>query len=177
MADATPSLHHVVFCVRRANQDEVAAFWRDLGFEFVDIDLPDVGLRVMLDWDRGIEIIAPTEGAEATSQQRGLTMTFRVADLMLEPMVMAKGKGKGGKHPCTRCTVNTPCGPCSHCSECTVCTGCSACTCSRCTLTAASTCTGETNADDCSCNIRASGNLSALKAALRSKVQAAPLYA
>jgi 4-hydroxyphenylpyruvate dioxygenase-like putative hemolysin len=63
MADATPSLHHVVFCVRRVNQDETAAFWRDLGFEFVDIDLPDVGLRVLLDWDRGIEIIAPTEGA------------------------------------------------------------------------------------------------------------------
>jgi hypothetical protein len=63
MADATPSLHHVVFCVRRVNQDAAAAFWRDLGFEFADIDLPDVGLRVLLDWDRGIEIIAPTEGA------------------------------------------------------------------------------------------------------------------
>jgi 4-hydroxyphenylpyruvate dioxygenase-like putative hemolysin len=63
MADATPSLHHVVFCVRRANQDQAVAFWRDLGFEFVDIDLPDVGLRVMLDWERGIEVIAPTEGA------------------------------------------------------------------------------------------------------------------
>ena len=63
MGDATPSLHHVVFCVRRTNLDEVVAFWRDLGFEFADIDLPDVGLRVMLDWDRGIEVIAPTEGA------------------------------------------------------------------------------------------------------------------
>ena len=63
MADATPSLHHIVFCVRAANQEQAAAFWRDLGFEFVDIDLPEIGLRVMLDWDRGIEVIAPTEGA------------------------------------------------------------------------------------------------------------------
>ena len=63
MPDATPSLHHIVFCVRAANQEHAAAFWRDLGFEFVDIDLPEIGLRVMLDWDRGIEVIAPTEGA------------------------------------------------------------------------------------------------------------------
>jgi 4-hydroxyphenylpyruvate dioxygenase-like putative hemolysin len=63
MADATPSLHHVVFCVRSENQESAAAFWRDLGFEFVDIDLPEIGLRVLLDWDRGVEVIAPTEGA------------------------------------------------------------------------------------------------------------------
>ena len=44
MPEAIPALHHVVFCVRRENQDEAAEFWRALGFEFVDIDLPDVGL-------------------------------------------------------------------------------------------------------------------------------------
>ena len=63
MTEALPALHHVVFCVQRENQDEAADFWRALGFEFVDIDLPDVGLRVLLDWGRGIEIIAPTEAA------------------------------------------------------------------------------------------------------------------
>jgi hypothetical protein len=103
-------------------------------------------------------------------------MTFRVADLMLEPVVMAKGKGPAKKQPCGRCTVQTPCGHCSHCTECTVCTGCSACTCSRCTLTAASTCTGETDLADCSCVIRAEQNLGALKAALRSKVEAATAF-
>ncbi|MCU0270091.1 MAG: hypothetical protein MUF83_15790, partial [Acidimicrobiales bacterium] len=60
MADrSTPSLHHVVFCVHAENQDRAADFWRDLGFEFADIDVPDVGLRVLLDWTRGIEIISP----------------------------------------------------------------------------------------------------------------------
>lgn len=63
MTETLPALHHVVFCVRRENQDEAADFWRAIGFEFVDIDLPDVGLRVLLDWGRGIEIIAPTETA------------------------------------------------------------------------------------------------------------------
>ena len=106
-------------------------------------------------------------------------MTFRVADLMLEPVVMAPGKKRSPKPDkdkpkkvCGRCTVNTACGHCSQCTECTVCTGCSACTCTRCTLTAASTCTGDTDLQDCSCSIRAERNLDALKAALRSKVEA-----
>ncbi len=65
MPDARPCLHHVVFCVERAHQDDAASFWNDLGFELVEIDLPDVGLRVLLDWSRGIEIISPSEVAAA----------------------------------------------------------------------------------------------------------------
>ena len=72
MPDAVPALHHVVFCVHRDNQDRAASFWKDLGFTFVDIDLADVGLRVLLDWDRGIELISPTAaaGPEAADVQR-----------------------------------------------------------------------------------------------------------
>ncbi len=55
-----PSLHHVVFCVEPGNQDAAADVWRTLGFEFVEILLDDVSLRVLLDWTRGIEIISPT---------------------------------------------------------------------------------------------------------------------
>ena len=61
MVDMRPSLHHVVFCVERAHQDDAANFWKDLGFEFAEIDLADVGLRVLLDWTRGIEIISPSD--------------------------------------------------------------------------------------------------------------------
>jgi hypothetical protein len=61
MPDARPFLHHVVFCVERTHQDDAASFWKDLGFELVEIDLPDVGLRVLLDWSRGIEIISPSD--------------------------------------------------------------------------------------------------------------------
>jgi hypothetical protein len=55
-----PSLHHVVFCVEPDNQDAAADVWRLLGFEFVEILLDDVSLRVLLDWARGIEIVSPT---------------------------------------------------------------------------------------------------------------------
>ena len=55
-----PRLHHVVFCVEPDNQDAAADVWRTLGFEFVEILLADVLLRVLLDWTRGIEIISPT---------------------------------------------------------------------------------------------------------------------
>ena len=61
MDDARPLLHHVVFCVEPAHQDDAANFWKDLGFELAEIDLPDVGLRVLLDWGRGIEIISPSD--------------------------------------------------------------------------------------------------------------------
>jgi len=61
VADARPCLHHVVFCVERSHQDAAADLWNELGFELVEIDLPDVGLRVLLDWSRGIEIISPSD--------------------------------------------------------------------------------------------------------------------
>ena len=61
MTDMRPCLHHVVFCVEHAHQDHAADLWKDLGFELAEIDLPDVGLRVLLDWSRGVEIISPSD--------------------------------------------------------------------------------------------------------------------
>ncbi len=61
MPDSTPKLHHVVFCVEPKNLERATAFWQDLGFTFAELDLPDVGLRVLLDWDGGIEIISPSQ--------------------------------------------------------------------------------------------------------------------
>jgi methylmalonyl-CoA/ethylmalonyl-CoA epimerase len=58
--NSQPSLHHVVFCVEPDHQDAAADLWRTLGFEFAEFLLDDVSLRVLLDWTRGIEIIAPT---------------------------------------------------------------------------------------------------------------------
>ncbi len=49
-----------MFCVEPENQDAAADVWRNLGFEFVEILLDDVSLRVLLDWTRGIEIVSPT---------------------------------------------------------------------------------------------------------------------
>ena len=49
-----------MFCVEPDNQEAAADVWRLLGFEFVEIVLDDVSLRVLLDWTRGIEIVSPT---------------------------------------------------------------------------------------------------------------------
>jgi len=55
-----PSLHHVVFCVESDHQEAAADVWRTLGLDFAEFLLDDVSLRVLIDWARGIEIIAPT---------------------------------------------------------------------------------------------------------------------
>jgi hypothetical protein len=52
------------------HQDAAAEVWRTLGFEFVEILLDDVSLRVLLDWARGIEIISPTTGDAGASAAR-----------------------------------------------------------------------------------------------------------
>jgi hypothetical protein len=58
---ASVKVHHVVYCVRPENQEAAAAFWRDLGCMFDQVPLEEEGIRVLLDWASGIEIIAPTE--------------------------------------------------------------------------------------------------------------------
>jgi len=53
-------MHHVAIAVSAERHDEMKRFFGDLGFTFADFDLPDVGPRVTLDWDRGIELLTPT---------------------------------------------------------------------------------------------------------------------
>jgi hypothetical protein len=69
-------LHHVVFCVRPENQDHAAGLWRELGLTFYQIDLDDLGLRVLIDWEAGIEIVSPVDdgGAQAASFTEFLTV-------------------------------------------------------------------------------------------------------
>jgi len=56
-------LHHVVFCVRPENQERAAGLWRELGLQFQEVSLEDLGVRVLIDWNAGIEIISPTDTA------------------------------------------------------------------------------------------------------------------
>jgi hypothetical protein len=62
-------IHHLVWCVYPENLARVRAYWEHaLGIAMVDIDLPESGTRVLLAWNAGIEIVAPTsaqgKGAE-----------------------------------------------------------------------------------------------------------------
>jgi methylmalonyl-CoA/ethylmalonyl-CoA epimerase len=64
---ASPSrLHHVVFAVARERHDQVGQLFTELGFSFEDMNLDELGIRVLLDWNRGIELISPTAGSTAS---------------------------------------------------------------------------------------------------------------
>ncbi len=65
-AEQESSLHHVVFAVAPQRHGDVAKLFTDLGFSFEDLELPDHGLQVHLDWTRGIELISPLPGSTAS---------------------------------------------------------------------------------------------------------------
>lgn len=67
MTSATPasSLHHVVFAVALERHDQVAQMFTELGFTLAPAELTELGLRISLDWDRGIELISPIPGSTA----------------------------------------------------------------------------------------------------------------
>ena len=65
MNDSSPRLHHVVFAVTRERHEAVGQLFTELGFRFDEINLDELGLRVLLDWNRGIELISPNPGSTA----------------------------------------------------------------------------------------------------------------
>jgi 4-hydroxyphenylpyruvate dioxygenase-like putative hemolysin len=76
------SVHHVVFAVTHEQLSETAQFFSELGFRFQTIELEDVGLRVLLDWDGGLELVTPlsseADGAVAQFLQRNGPGVFSV---------------------------------------------------------------------------------------------------
>ncbi|MGA9674936.1 MAG: hypothetical protein WBR28_06735 [Mycobacterium sp.] len=65
MNDSPSRLHHVVFAVTRERHDAVGQLFTELGFNFEDINLDELGIRVLLDWNRGIELISANPGSTA----------------------------------------------------------------------------------------------------------------
>lgn len=63
MSQQLPSLHHVVFAIAPERLDRAADYLTALGFQFLAFELEHLGLQIRLDWDRGIELIAPTAAA------------------------------------------------------------------------------------------------------------------
>jgi hypothetical protein len=49
--------------MRPENQENAAGFWRELGLTFTEICLPKEGLRVLVDFSAGIEVVSPVEPA------------------------------------------------------------------------------------------------------------------
>jgi Glyoxalase/Bleomycin resistance protein/Dioxygenase superfamily len=53
-------IDHVALVVRGENIDAVAAEWeRALGLDFEEVNRPDLGLRIKIDLDAGVELVAP----------------------------------------------------------------------------------------------------------------------
>lgn len=65
MNDSSSRLHHVVFAVSREQHDAVGQLLSELGFSFDKVELDELGIRVLLDWNRGIELISPNPGSTA----------------------------------------------------------------------------------------------------------------
>jgi methylmalonyl-CoA/ethylmalonyl-CoA epimerase len=65
-SDSATQLHHVVFAVATQRRADVAKLFTDLGFGFEDLELTELGLRVYLDWNRGIELISPIPGSNGS---------------------------------------------------------------------------------------------------------------
>lgn len=53
-------VHHVVWCIRPENLPRVREFWEQtIGVALEELDLPDLGLRVLISWKGGVEIMSP----------------------------------------------------------------------------------------------------------------------
>jgi predicted enzyme related to lactoylglutathione lyase len=69
-------LHHVAWCVWPENMDKARAYWEDaIGLDRMeDLDLTDLGIRVLVSWEGGVEIMCPTneEGSMAVAVRRFL---------------------------------------------------------------------------------------------------------
>jgi 4-hydroxyphenylpyruvate dioxygenase-like putative hemolysin len=63
-------LHHVTFAVALERLDEATKLFTELGFTLNAGELPDAGLHIRLDWQRGIELISPIAGSTAAVAAR-----------------------------------------------------------------------------------------------------------
>jgi len=74
MSQAANGVHHVAWCVRPESIERVRALWSALGVTLDDLDLPDLGLHVMISWDAGVEIMSPIydDGTLVASARRFL---------------------------------------------------------------------------------------------------------
>jgi 4-hydroxyphenylpyruvate dioxygenase-like putative hemolysin len=62
----TKRLHHVTFAVAADRLETTTQLFTELGFALNAGELPDAGLHIRLDWERGIELISPIAGSTAS---------------------------------------------------------------------------------------------------------------
>jgi len=58
--DEMTGVHHVVWCVRPESFPKVRTFWEEsVGLPLEELDLPKLGLKILVSWKGGVEIMAP----------------------------------------------------------------------------------------------------------------------
>lgn len=105
MAEKTNCVHHVVWCVRPESLERVRAFWQEaVGLPLQDLDLPELGIHVLISWEGGIEIIAPVhetgtlvDSARSFLATRGEGVYCVVFDVANIDDVMARISRQGGR--------------------------------------------------------------------------------
>lgn len=56
-----PHVDHVVWCVRRESLSSLERFWGEaLGVPLVSFEIAEQGISVLMSWDAGVEIVAPS---------------------------------------------------------------------------------------------------------------------
>jgi 4-hydroxyphenylpyruvate dioxygenase-like putative hemolysin len=60
----SPRMHHVIYAVAPERLSVATEFFSELGFTFATIELEELGLRVTLDWEGGVELISPMDSDE-----------------------------------------------------------------------------------------------------------------
>jgi hypothetical protein len=67
-----PRIHTAVWYVREENLDRVCSYWeRALGLSLTEIKLPpERGLRILVDFDAGVEVIAVTQPSDDWTNKR-----------------------------------------------------------------------------------------------------------
>ena len=72
-------VHHVSWCLEPENMDAAKEMWEQrLGVELIDFVLEADGLRVLLAWDAGVELISPHGGPGRPARWCGRTSTSTV---------------------------------------------------------------------------------------------------
>jgi len=105
LSEPGPRVHHVVWCVRPESLPRARRFFEEaIGLPLHDLDLPELGIHVLISWPGGIEVIAPVyaqgllveaaQGFLATHGEGVYTVVFDVASL---DDVVARIARQGGR--------------------------------------------------------------------------------
>lgn len=98
-------VHHVVWCVAPESWQAVRAFWEEtIGVPLDELDLPELGLKILISWHGGVEIMTPAyatgpmvEPARKFLAERGEGVYAVVYDVRDIESVVASFTARGGR--------------------------------------------------------------------------------